>query len=474
MILVGIVSITASQNPYGSIDDQGAGAIPPLHDAFFELRFPVVKLFALASKRPSHRLTRIEPLLYRRRCTVIPEDPINYLKQPELNLRSFLTAYTAFLANYRGALWLRDFAGNNDSLATALDEARPELGIPGRMYSRLQLGLTMPETLVLLTAGRAHLEFAKASGQLTAPEDQELFAYLERASAEIIRRLGHQPALFAENPLKLFEQTTFTLWFPVQKEVSEQMGDIRTTRRANLITGEQAHSVRPQLEPGDIMLERRNWYLSNVGLPGFWPHTALYTGDLDELDRYFAGEPALGDLACSAYLQQKFPAVYRQYQERHAGNAPSVLEAVSEGVILHQFELSAAADYLAMLRPRLSKADKLQAILFAYTFLGRPYDFNFDFVTDNELVCSEVIAKAYSPTAPRKGLHFELGRTAGRLVLGPNDIIRKFDREFGTPHQELDFVLFLDGSEADRKTVNRDAAALRASWQRPKWDLAQE
>jgi hypothetical protein len=150
-----------------------------------------------------------------------------------------------------------------------------------------------------------------------------------------------------------------------------------------------------------------------------------------------------------------------------------VLEAVSEGVILHPFELSGSADYLAVLRPRLGKADKLKALLRAYAFVGRPYDFNFDFVTDDALVCSEVVFKAYRPAPDRRGLHFSLETASGRQVLPPNSIVRKFDRELGTPAQELDFVLFLDGSEAQRQAYDRDGDALRQSWRRPKWDLAQ-
>ncbi len=36
------------------------------------------------------------------------------------------------------------------------------------------------------------------------------------------------------------------------------------------------------MEPGDIIVARQNWYLSNIGLPGFWPHAELYVGTPEE------------------------------------------------------------------------------------------------------------------------------------------------------------------------------------------------
>jgi uncharacterized protein YycO len=253
------------------------------------------------------------------------------------------------------------------------------------------------------------------------------------------------------------------------------MGDIRTTGRASFITAAQAHEARARLQSGDIMLERRNWYLSNVGLPGFWPHAALYTGDLGELDRAFSGAPELGGRSFASHLAEKLPAIHKRYGERDAaGHGPSVLEAVSEGVVLNRFEESAAADYVAIMRPQLDRSEKLAALMTAFGYMGRPYDFDFDFVTDAAVVCSELVYKAYRPAGGRRGLRFDMVLTAGRWVVGPTDIARAFDREYGTPGQQLDFVLFFDGNEQRRDAVERDVAAFRASAHRPKWDIMQQ
>ncbi len=63
---------------------------------------------------------------------------------------------------------------------------------------------------------------------------------------------------------------------------------------------------------------------------------------------------------------------------------------------------------------------------------------------------------------------------AGRKVITPNDIVEKFDREYGTPERELEFVYFLDGSENERKAFVRGEAELRASHKRLKWDIMQK
>jgi hypothetical protein len=417
------------------------------------------------------RAVALETLVSRHRAFY----QINYVRYPEANLRSFLIGYASLAANLKAGFAVRAEVRNNPTLGVALNDARPDLGIPARAYSRIDRSLDSPETAILFHAGRAHLSVAKKSGKLTASREARLLKYAEDAYAQLIKSVGKAPRLVLESPLSFYQETTVKLWFPLQKGISEAMGDLRTTRRPSLISDPQVHETRARLEPGDIILERRNWYLSNLGLPGFWPHAALYTGDLSELDAYFQGADQLEGKSFSSWLSQHLPRAHAGYRAKgSAGHLPSVVEAVSEGVIQHEFEVSAAADYLAILRPRLERSRKLDAVLTALSYLGRPYDFDFDFLTDSSLVCSEVVVKAYEPRDNQPGLRFELGLTAGRLVVSPTDIAATFDRQYRTPEQQLDFVAFLDGVEATRSAAARDVVAFRQSVHRPKWDIVQE
>ena len=91
------------------------------------------------------------------------------------------------------------------------------------------------------------------------------------------------------NKVDLVKGELFNQWFPLQKGVAEWMGDTRFAKESRrLVSDAQLHEFRKKLEPGDIVLERRNWYLSNVGLPGFWPHAALHTGTRQEILAAFA------------------------------------------------------------------------------------------------------------------------------------------------------------------------------------------
>ena len=128
-------------------------------------------------------------------------------------------------------------------------------------------------------------------------------------------------------------------------------------------------------------------------------------------------------------------------------------------------------DSLAVLRPRLSKPEKAQALLRAFHYAGRPYDFNFDFATDAELVCTELVYKAYEPAYGFTGLKFPLTEMLGRKLLPANEIARQFDAQAGTSEQQFDLVIFLDGQERKRNATEASLTDFRSSWKRPKWHV---
>jgi hypothetical protein len=157
-----------------------------------------------------------------------------------------------------------------------------------------------------------------------------------------------------------------------------------------------------------------------------------------------------------------------------AGHDCRVIEAVSEGVVAASLEHSCAADYVAVLRPRVPALMKVRAIERALLFWGRPYDFNFDFATDDEVVCSELVMKCYEPgSAGDKGLEVPYVELVGKRAVPPTEIVRRFRDQRGNAEAQLDFVYFLEGREREKRAVIADAEALAATVDRPKWDIVQ-
>lgn len=156
------------------------------------------------------------------------------------------------------------------------------------------------------------------------------------------------------------------------------------------------------------------------------------------------------------------------------GHPHRIIEAVGEGVKFSSLPEGTLADYVGVMRPGLSKLDIAKAIDEAFSYLGRPYDFNFDFLTDSTIVCSELIYKIYQHGDDKRGLDLKVREIAGRKAMPANDIVEKFDREYDTPGQELDFVYFLDGNEKDQKAAAKELSDFRLSHERLKWDIAQK
>ena len=134
-------------------------------------------------------------------------------------------------------------------------------------------------------------------------------------------------------------------------------------------------------------------------------------------------------------------------------------------------EHSGAADYLAVLRPKVSRQEKFLAIAKAFSYFGRPYDYNFDFATDNELVCSELVYKAYEASA---NLDLAPAQINGRPLLPPNMLAQKFDEWKDSPDQRFELVLYLQGNEEKQTFFECTTEDFKKSWQRPKWDIMQE
>lgn len=400
---------------------------------------------------------------------------VDYVQHPELHARAYALTYASLSAQVNAGKALIDRVSYNARIQRLFDEEMPDVGLPAGTFTELRgrMNRARDQSFILIGGGWY---------------DEWIAEHIERTPlAELVARLrpSVEEQVGAEslietlrNKDEMLKSEAFQAWFPVQRDVATWFGDTRLALpNRRLISDEQVAEMAEHMRPGDIIVERRNWYLSNVGLPGFWPHAALFVGtqdDLRGLDEDEAIREKFGG-AFTAHLAENRSDAWEALDDRdHAGHPHRVLEAVSEGVVTASLEHSCGADYVGVLRPRLEPIEIASAIDRAFSYFGRAYDFDFDFATDDTVVCSELVVKAYEPQSPDgPGLRVPFIDVAGRTTIPPTEIVRLFAAERESENPQLEFVWFLDGVEATHSAEVSTAEALAASATRPKWDILQ-
>lgn len=418
-----------------------------------------------------------------------------FIKVPPTDIRhawGFVMTHAALTAVLAHGLAFTALTINNSQLETIFDEANDEYGVPKGAFAAFKLKAVHLATTTQLVTGDAWALTVepqlKARKLLDEPGVKWGWTTMQADSkAARAALLDRGARLFAGNLADIMKDSTAQAVFPLQKRFAEWAGDTRVARVGQplITTRDWQTLVLPRLEPGDVLVSRQNWFLSNIGLPGFWPHALLYVGaakdlaawgDDPELSAWAKAQPEKAS-SFSELLARRYPAKWQAYATGadDQGHAPlRVIEAISEGVSFTSADHAFGVDYLAALRPRLSKLNKAKAIERAFRYQGRPYDFDFDFFSDTSLVCTELVYKAYQPSVGEPGLRLPLVDVAGRRTLPANELIKRFDLEHETPTRQLDFVLFVDATEKQHRVAASDEAALRASWKRVKWDVAQQ
>ncbi len=261
-----------------------------------------------------------------------------------------------------------------------------------------------------------------------------------------------------------------------QERLANWIGDRRfRLRRTPLVRAEQRAEVGARLRPGDLILTRHEGYLSNLAMPGFWKHALIYVGTPDERRAVF-DDPAVRAWAQSQGAPDLETLLARHHGPAHAQcgaqGGPAVLSADGRGVGFDALDPVLRVDALAVLRPRMAPVALAQAFDTAFGFVGFPYDFLFDFACDQSFICSEVIYKAFHRGPMHGGLALRTRNIAGCASMPTNDLAQLYAERRGTPEQDLELVVFLDGDERAGEAVEAPEPAFATSWKRSAWEGA--
>lgn len=380
----------------------------------------------------------------------------NQLAEETLRLRALLLHHTAAAVLYDySARFVLAFEAS-EAAQRKLNEGEPRWGLAPGVYDRIRLNLAnMAHRQWLVkewATYHATLPRWEAAGMgPAAGSPYGLFhariAEAGKRTADLGDRILDYKVATAWSELRQFFGRHY---YRASATVSTLVGDakIRAPRDgASLITPELVEALRPMLRPGDVLIERRNWYLSNAFLPGYWPHSALYLGSPAELTALGLGD----DPVVGAWLESGD-------REDEYGHALRVIEAVSEGVIFTSLEHSVGeADAVVVLRPRISDEERRAAIVRAISHAGKPYDFDFDFFSSDRLVCTELVYRAFGDA-----VNLPLVEIMGRQTLPAIGFVEAWARG-----EDWDFVAMLDGNEATGTCEWGDETTLRESLDRP-------
>ncbi len=354
----------------------------------------------------------------------------------EIEARAFLLAYASAATLLAKAAVLVETFEDDGQAQRKLNEGDLTWEMPGGTYDRLLASLSNADVVSGLQAAAKRYDLlAKSNPWGKGPPWESLVEAALRARPAIDRtaaRIGSRKLLLA---LREMRRHTGDPVYHAQTLVSTWLGDFRLIdrpRHRGLISPQQVRELKEILQPGDILLERRNWFLSNAFLPGFWPHAALYLGSQQELEALGVADDSRVTPHRNEFLGQD-----------EAGHPYSVIEAISEGVVFTSLEHSVGeADAVAVLRPRLSNSQRREAIARAFSHHEKPYDFEFDFFSNDRLVCSELVYRAYGGM-----LTLPLTRIMGRQTLPVNTFVEVYAGVHEQSDSAFELLFFLDMDE---------------------------
>lgn len=261
------------------------------------------------------------------------------------------------------------------------------------------------------------------------------FAYLDlliTASPSYNMTLKWSPLYVLGNRLDLFAEVTSDALTQLTNEgvnlfsmaFGNTLGLVEMRKGKLFGKGAVSREIGAQLQPGDILLEKTPFRLTDQFIPGHWGHAAIWIGREDELK-------ALGIW--------QHPLVQPHQQQIRSGHG--VVEALRSGVTMSALPHFLNVDDAAVLRQRdLTPQGRRKIVLQTMRQIGKEYDFNFDVESTDRIVCSELVYVSYT------GQSWPTEKVLGRSTISPDNVAR---RAFEQGPFEL--VLFYH----DGKAVNK-------------------
>lgn len=321
----------------------------------------------------------------------------------------FVTAFAAACVLMRASGYVVRLAKDRPVVWKKLDEGDTPGGIPRKTFTALYKSVSSRRNQARFIAA-ADFYFAHREGIRCLADDPvvgTMVTLLEREEPLIERRRGEALKRFFSYRWFSFLRRHRSAWQQVMYGLFKVSGSaiaelsqpgVKPVGAGKRITPELRDRMLRRAKPGDVFVTRHDDALSNLFLPGFWPHAALYLGtsrDLQELG-----------------VKHALPE----------GDSRWFLEAKKDGVRIRNSAETLAVDACVLIRSPLNVEDLSMVLGRALSHEGKPYDFLFDFRTQEVLACTEVIYRGYHGVG---SILFHLEEVGGRLCLPAEEMLNQ-------------------------------------------------
>lgn len=337
---------------------------------------------------------------------------VSKAKLDDNETRAFAIAFCGAELLVQSGEYLIGLAKDRPLVWQKLDEAEARYGIPRKSFTRIYRSLTSARKMrwfyracEFYDGHKEHIDRVLSGDELQPA--RQILTDLNRPSVSRGDHLKKYSRFVGFSLRRRGVSTGRKILFALFEATGSDIADLtiplaKNPGQGKRVTAGVIADIQPLLKPGDVFITRHDDAMSNLFLPGFWPHGALYIGSPEQ-------RKALG----VADVSDGF---------KHSGEDVHFLESKKDGVLLRPMSETLQVDAFAVLRPKLSDAELGTALSRALSHAGKLYDFVFDFSTADRLVCTEVIYRAYHGIGP---ITFDLAARAGRNCLSAEDFLNQ-------------------------------------------------
>ena len=333
-----------------------------------------------------------------------------------LRLRCFVVAFAAALVLYEKSLKIIQVTEHQRLLRAKLNEPDAKFDLEAGFFDDVLVGYSSLSNYRALARGDRLWRGQRRSDAFRRLDANPEWRWLgdiirkkrvivrKRLVDVLLRRLRYDWRAFWRTALRPARQTRYSL----QTLLGGRFADVYLVPHpVHVLTPQVLAGLRPQLQPGDVLLCRAEGKLTAALVPGFWSHAAIYLGSRGELEALKVRE-----YSHAAARWEEIP--------ENAGPLGCVIEAVAPRVRICPLETSLQADHVVVLRPNVPRAEIAAAVGEAFGHLGKPYDFEFDFNVSSRIVCTELVYRCYHRRGP---IQFPLVKRLGRFTLSGDDTV---------------------------------------------------